>query len=73
MGASLGASKAECIDPPVSADVEMVLRCYQCLEVMKASQRVAAFVLAEDWFAGIAPESMKSVVALCAEDPHDRI
>ena len=64
-------SKAELVETPVSADVEMALRRYQCLKMMKAGQCGTA--RAEDRFPGIAPKAMKLVVALGAEDPYDRI
>ena len=57
-------SKAELVETPVSADVEMALCRYQCLKMMKAGQCGTAH--AEDRLPGIAPKAMKLVVALGA-------
>ena len=62
------ASKAESVDSPVSANIDMIMCCYQCLEVVQASQHVAVMTLADDLFSSISPEAMKAVISLRPED-----
>jgi hypothetical protein len=61
--------KNEGINPPVGADIQAILARYQGLEVAKSTHHLAS----ENWLAGVAAKSMKPIVALSADNPHDGI
>jgi len=63
-------SERECVDRAVGGDIEAVLAGDQRLKMVQAAHRLQR---RRERLAAVAPERMQSVVALGANDPHDRI